>query len=184
MMSIDVASKLNSVQLANVFVDRINLQNKQDTEPLPPGTPVRWRIDLDVGYRVAGPTELRIRVGAKLLFEESSPKPFDLELAVVGVYQSMEPIGEEQIPALIKTHSVPLLLPYIRELVSDLTSRMGGPVIMAPVLRVAFAPPDAAAVQASADSSGVETTESQPKEPSRAKVNTTTPKAPKRARRG
>ncbi len=127
---------INDVQLTNVFLYRVGLQNRQEFEPLPQGAEVRWKVETKIAHRVPSPNELRIKVRAELGYEEGSPRPFDLFVEVVGVYRSESPIEPHQVPALIRTHSQPLLWPYVREVISDLTRRAGGPTLIVPTLKI------------------------------------------------
>lgn len=131
-----VIQTLNTVQLKDVAVTRILANNRQDEMPLPPDEEVRWNLKTTVSYRQPVPNGLDIKVHGTLEYQIDSPQPFDLTVEIVGRYQSEQPIPAEQVPLIVQTHSVPLLWPYLRELISNLTMRMGGPTIMVPTLNI------------------------------------------------
>lgn len=137
MTPVDLATTISDLQFAAVYVDQVHMRRREGVA-LPQGALVRWRLVQKIGYRLTAPNELRIKLDSKLQFEEGSPEPFDLEVSVVGVYQSKDPINEERIPDYTKTHSIPLLWPYVREAISDLTTRMGGPTLILPTLFVSI----------------------------------------------
>lgn len=132
----DKALTFNELQLINVIVDRISLQSRFDIDPPPPDSNIEWKVERRVSHRLSAPNELRIKLDVILDYNEGSPRPFELETSVIGIYQSREPIDEKDIPFYVSTHSVPLLWPYVRELVSNLSSRTGGTTLVLPTLSV------------------------------------------------
>jgi preprotein translocase subunit SecB len=131
-----VAEGYNKVQLVNVLVDSVLLTNHQDTQPLPSGSAILWHLDTTAAYRVTSPTELRIRLSGSVAYDADSPKPFDLAVALVGIYKSEDPFKDEEVPLLFQSHSYPLLWPYLREIVADLSTRAGGPTLILPTLHI------------------------------------------------
>lgn len=132
---------LHEVQLVDVFVDSISLHNFQNDAPIPEGADVTWHLQPRVEYRQTGPDELRIKVAGQLVFDKSSVKPFDLKVVLVGVYRAVGLFEPSTLEDVVQTHSIPLLWPYLRELVSDLTMRAGGPTLFVPTLLVGYGKP-------------------------------------------
>ncbi|MGH7862125.1 MAG: hypothetical protein ACREOS_07755, partial [Candidatus Dormibacteraceae bacterium] len=64
-------------------------------------------MDTQVVYRQASENELRIKVSGSVVYEGDSPRPFDLAVEIVGVYQSVVPFAPEDLPRLLETHSLP-----------------------------------------------------------------------------
>jgi len=145
MSVIDVATVINSLQLTAVALNRVELVNHQDENPLAPGAEVKWTLETNLAYRQTSPTELRIKATARIQYQPESPQPFDLLVEIVGSYAASAPISGDEIPALVNTHSLPLLWPYLREIISDLTTRIGGPVVTIPTLQINLNPPAAEA---------------------------------------
>lgn len=134
----DIVSDINQVQLHEVYVHSVQFQRLLEPRPLPPESKLDWSVDVKAAARQPNPHELRIKLGVELQFKEGSPAPYKLSLDLVGVYHSEQSIDAKRIPSLVATHSGPLLWPYLREMISDLTTRAGGPTIMLPTLRIAL----------------------------------------------
>ncbi|MCL5959167.1 MAG: protein-export chaperone SecB [Chloroflexi bacterium] len=140
----DVVSSLNELQLIEVYLEHANVQNRRDTETVSPESKIQTSWDTAIGFRLSAPNELRIKIDCKLVYKEGSPRPFDLDIGIIGVYRSQSAIDDKKIPDYVQTHSAPLLWPYLREIISNVTMRMTGVALMLPTLSIVFEPSDEA----------------------------------------
>lgn len=133
-------SELHHLQLIDVSVCKIIAEKRQERDPdqSPSEAPNNWILNSTLSYRQTAPSRLDIKLEATLEYPPDTPMPFSLSVEIVGRYQSADPIPDREIPVLLQTHSYPLLWPYLRELVSHLTLRMGGPIVTIPTLRIAL----------------------------------------------
>lgn len=138
MTSFDVVKQFNEVQLVDVQLYSVAFQSRKNPLRLSPDLQPKWRVEYDVEYRLAQPTELYMKLKGHLVYEEESPKPFDLTVELMGIYKSEQPIVPEEVSSLVQTHSAPLLWPYLRELIADITTRAGGPKYVLPTLSITF----------------------------------------------
>lgn len=137
----DIVQQINEVQLVDVQLHSVAFQSHKDTTPPPDNVLPRWKLDYSVQFRQAAPTELHIKLRAQVTYaEEETAKPFDLTVELVGVCRAKAPIPSDQIPSLIRSHSAPLLWPYLREVVADITARAGGPAFVIPTLKITIPP--------------------------------------------
>lgn len=124
------------LQLVKVYLVECHLVNHQDVTPLPKGQRIDWQINLEVGHRIVSDRELRLRLKATLAVKNDVPQPFDVSVDIVGVYHSKTPVPMdiETVQKVYMKLYTPLIIPHMRETLSSLTNRMGGPVINLPVV--------------------------------------------------
>jgi preprotein translocase subunit SecB len=133
----ELRRQINEVQLVDVQLYSVAFRNHKVSVDWEEAVVPDWKLSYSVQFRQPAPAELHIKLRAEMEYgeEESRPRPFDLAVELVGIYASSDPIEAERIPELLRSHSAPLLWPYLREIVWDLTTRAGGPTFVAPTLK-------------------------------------------------
>ena len=63
-------------------------------------------------------------------------KPFSLEVSIIGFYRFDDKVDENILQGLVKSNAVAILYPYLRSLVSVITSNSGFPTIILPTINV------------------------------------------------
>lgn len=67
----------------------------------------------------------------------TDPKPFEIVLKVVGIFIYPEKYSSNDVQAYLQSGSIGALLPFIRELIFQLSARLQIPPIMLPIIQLA-----------------------------------------------
>ncbi|ATL41681.1 protein-export chaperone SecB [Bacillus velezensis] len=120
----------NSVQLDEVKLEQMNcinrgLENRVENEV---------EISLQRRVELIDSSKAEIALRARVGFEEEGPFFFDIVYS--AVCNLSDPSKEDEFEKYTYDQVVPLLLPYVRECVASMLSRMGLPIFTIPTIDV------------------------------------------------
>ncbi|MED4705224.1 protein-export chaperone SecB [Bacillus velezensis] len=120
----------NSVQLDEVKLEQMNcinrgLENRVENEV---------EISLQRRVELIDSSKAEIALRARVGFEEEGPFFFDIVYS--GICNLSDPSKEDEFEKYTYDQVVPLLLPYVRECVASMLSRMGLPIFTIPTIDV------------------------------------------------
>jgi len=73
--------------------------------------------------------------GVQITFPEDV-KPFDISFKIIGIFVCDPQHSQEELYSILQLSSVGVLLPFARQLLMDLCSRLQVPIIVLPMIRV------------------------------------------------
>lgn len=93
---------------------------------------VKAGVDAEVNPKGEGICRLNLHVQAN----HNGENVCDIEVRLKGVFDSETPLENEKFRAFLKDQGIALLLPFGREVIANLSLRMGLPPIMIPLISV------------------------------------------------
>lgn len=121
------------IDFENVYLDSINFKtnrqykhNKQIT--LAPGFDYKYNI----GKNKGGRSERLFALLSFNPFERSEETPFSLHISIIGLFSASKK-SNMRLEYFAKEHAPAHLVPFMREIVANITSRTPYPLILPPV---------------------------------------------------
>ncbi|WP_342576452.1 protein-export chaperone SecB [Paenibacillus sp. FSL M8-0142] len=108
--------QLEEVELLKMECEKFDVLNITD-EPVP------LKLNLEVRSSLKNDSFVEVFLRVTIDFDEN--KPFFVRVVYKGVFSQNGTLNEEDFRSQAEDQAVPLLLPYVREYVSDAISRMG-----------------------------------------------------------
>lgn len=108
--------QLEEVELMEMQCEKFEISDISD-EPVP--------MKLGIEVRSALQDEKTIETFLRVTIDFEKNKPFFVRVIYKGVFSQNGALDEDNFRSQAEDQAVPLLLPYIREYVSDVISRMG-----------------------------------------------------------
>lgn len=112
--------------------------NSIDFKFNPEYTGGKANMDIDFGHSIAV-RDKEAQVGLRcMLFRKAKKedKPFHLEVQMTGIFEFQSESEGEELNNILKHQGINILFPYLRALISNITSNSGLPPIILPLINI------------------------------------------------
>jgi len=112
--------------------------NKIDFRHNPEYRGGKANMDINFGHAIAiKNSEAHITLRCILFGNaKTEEKPFHLEVHMTGLFGFKGELEEEELKKLLRNHGLTVLFPYLRALITNITSSSGFPPIILPIINV------------------------------------------------
>ncbi|HHB2053553.1 protein-export chaperone SecB [Bacillus paramycoides] len=120
----------NSVQLLDVKLEHLECNNygyKRGEKP---------EINLKIQRKTKIMNEKQVKISLQVVLDFEENAPFHFKVIYSGVCEAMKELEEEEFEQYAYEQVVPLLLPYVRECITNTLSRMKLPIFYLPTIDV------------------------------------------------
>jgi len=132
-------TKQPCIRIAQIFLERATFEHRPDMLEFPTTTPVEADVDLALNSGLTADGK-KARIQLAVTSKDAKDPLYRFSFLMTALVEAEE--GNENIPLndYVRTHAWGMLLPFVRELVANVTSRgRFGPLWIKPVNVVALA---------------------------------------------
>lgn len=141
------------MQLSDVFPVQLHAR-RFEVEEEPSEEAAAPIVRIGVTITVRSKTQIHVELRGEVLFESPTP-PFEIEAAILGQFTIPPPSVEGQVPMdNIQRTATPILMPFLREAISELSARLRVPPVVLPLVTLVPPQPEQEVDASTKDSRG------------------------------
>lgn len=123
-----------AVQLQNIVP--IDIIAKRFPIDLPGGMPVNIHTNINGSAIDSEHRQAQVIIETKVE-PDATPRPFEIVVRVVGLFTYLDEYSRDDVQRYIESGSLSVMLPFIRELIHELSIRLQIPPILLPLVAIA-----------------------------------------------